>query len=220
MGKHDARETKVSKVYAPSRAAADAVAGAVSGAVARVVIGPLDVLKIRFQVQLEPISRAVLPGQQISKYTSIWQALLLILKEEGVPASSSTSNQQALQLAIHYPVIPHIQTHAQALALKDEFTRDTHEMRQMNSVQGLWRGTVPGILLTVPYTGVQFVMLQQCKQWANSRGMTSPKWKQSTSFVSGAIAGASATIASYPFDLLRTTLAAQGEPKAWPPLMP
>ena len=33
------------------------------------------------------------------------------------------------------------------------------------------------------------------------------------SFVSGAMAGAAATIASYPFDILRTTLAAQGEPK-------
>jgi len=34
-------------------------------------------------------------------------------------------------------------------------------------------------------------------------------------FVSGALAGAAGTIASYPFDLLRTTLAAQGEPKVY-----
>lgn len=33
------------------------------------------------------------------------------------------------------------------------------------------------------------------------------------SFVSGGVAGAAATLASYPFDLLRTVLAAQGEPK-------
>lgn len=36
-----------------------------------------------------------------------------------------------------------------------------------------------------------------------------------TSFVSGAIAGTAGTIASYPLDLLRTTLAAQGEPKVY-----
>jgi hypothetical protein len=36
------------------------------------------------------------------------------------------------------------------------------------------------------------------------------------SFASGALAGAAATAASYPFDLLRTTLAAQGEPKVSP----
>lgn len=33
------------------------------------------------------------------------------------------------------------------------------------------------------------------------------------SLFSGAVAGAAGTVASYPFDLLRTTLAAQGEPK-------
>jgi solute carrier family 25 thiamine pyrophosphate transporter 19 len=32
------------------------------------------------------------------------------------------------------------------------------------------------------------------------------------SFVCGAAAGAAGTVASYPFDLLRTTLAAQGKP--------
>ena len=32
------------------------------------------------------------------------------------------------------------------------------------------------------------------------------------SFLSGAVAGAAGTVASYPFDLLRTTLAAQGKP--------
>lgn len=80
-------------------------------------------------------------------------------------------------------------------------------------LQGLWRGTVPGILLTVPYTGVQFVMLQQCKQLAKRQGLTGPKESRLVSFGSGAIAGSAATLASYPFDLLRTTLAAQGEPK-------
>lgn len=33
------------------------------------------------------------------------------------------------------------------------------------------------------------------------------------SYVSGALAGCAATIGSYPFDLLRTILASQGEPK-------
>lgn len=33
------------------------------------------------------------------------------------------------------------------------------------------------------------------------------------SYVSGAVAGCAATVGSYPFDLLRTILASQGEPK-------
>ncbi len=81
--------------------------------------------------------------------------------------------------------------------------------------QGLWRGTVPGQLLTIPYTAVQFVALQQCRELAAQLGLTSnPSLSPLVSFGSGAMAGAAATVASYPFDLLRTTLAAQGEPKA------
>lgn len=33
------------------------------------------------------------------------------------------------------------------------------------------------------------------------------------SYVSGAVAGCAATVGSYPFDLIRTILASQGEPK-------
>ena len=40
-----------------------------------------------------------------------------------------------------------------------------------------------------------------------------PQHAPLVSFFSGAVAGAAATLASYPFDLLRTTLAAQGEPQ-------
>lgn len=96
MREHDEhRNRKLPTVLAPSRAAADAISGAISGALARIVIGPLDVLKIRFQVQLEPISQKALPGQQVSKYTSVLQALLLILKEEGVPVCPSIASSYA-----------------------------------------------------------------------------------------------------------------------------
>ncbi|KAI3429728.1 hypothetical protein D9Q98_010043 [Chlorella vulgaris] len=139
-----------------------AAAGALAGVVARFVVGPLDVLKIRFQVQLEPIGLGGLP----SKYTSMRQALVTIVKEEGV--------------------------------------------------KGLWRGTVPGQLLTVPYTAVQFVALQQCRHLAQQYGVhDKPRLQTAMPFLSGAVAGAAATIASYPFDLLRTTLAAQGEPAVY-----
>ncbi|KAG2497711.1 hypothetical protein HYH03_004448 [Edaphochlamys debaryana] len=149
----------------------DASAGAIAGAIARFLTGPLDVVKIRFQVQLEPIAgaqaQAQREGLRRSKYTGFGQALTTIVREEGI--------------------------------------------------QGLWRGTVPGLLLTVPYTAVQFVALQQVRQTAAAWGLTAnPGLSPVVSLASGALAGAAATLASYPFDLLRTTLAAQGEPKVYP----
>ena len=53
-------------------------------AACRFVIGPLDVLKIRFQVQIEPIVRAQTGQQTLSKYTGISQAFRLIVQEEGI----------------------------------------------------------------------------------------------------------------------------------------
>ncbi|XP_033745376.1 mitochondrial thiamine pyrophosphate carrier-like [Pecten maximus] len=58
-----------------------ASAGALSGAVSRVVFQPLDVLKVRFQLQIEPIQR-----RDSSKYWGMYQATRTIIKEEGVRA--------------------------------------------------------------------------------------------------------------------------------------
>ncbi|KAJ8713314.1 hypothetical protein PYW07_013684 [Mythimna separata] len=54
-----------------------AIAGGLAGAVTRAVAQPLDVLKIRFQLQLEPIENG-------SKYSSLLQAVASIVKEEGL----------------------------------------------------------------------------------------------------------------------------------------
>lgn len=53
--------------------------GSLSGMSTRLLVQPLDVLKIRFQLQIEPTSKRITAG----KYSGIWQALKLIYKEEG-----------------------------------------------------------------------------------------------------------------------------------------
>lgn len=58
-----------------------AFAGAASGFITRALCQPLDVLKIRFQLQVEPISKAA-----SSKYHSIPQAVVTIAKEERINA--------------------------------------------------------------------------------------------------------------------------------------
>lgn len=79
-------------------------------------------------------------------------------------------------------------------------------------MQGLWRGTIPGQLLCVPYTAAQFLVLQQARAAAARLGL---ERTPGVAFATGALAGAAGTVASYPFDLLRTTLAAQGTPRVY-----
>ncbi|CAH2044683.1 unnamed protein product [Thlaspi arvense] len=153
------------------RALIDASAGAISGAVSRTVTSPLDVIKIRFQVQLEPttswsVVRGNLTGA--SKYTGMVQATKDIFREEGF--------------------------------------------------RGFWRGNVPALLMVMPYTSIQFTVLHKLKSFASGSTKTEDHIHLSPylSFVSGALAGCAATLGSYPFDLLRTILASQGEPKVYP----
>ncbi|XP_042417569.1 mitochondrial thiamine diphosphate carrier 2-like isoform X2 [Zingiber officinale] len=145
-------------------------AGAISGAISRMVTSPLDVIKIRFQVQMEPTSswdflRRDLYGP--SKYTGILQASKDIFREEGF--------------------------------------------------LGFWRGNVPALMLYMPYTAIQFTVLHYSKTLAAGSSKKEDHLQLSPylSYFSGAFAGCAATIGSYPFDLLRTVLASQGEPKVW-----
>ncbi|XP_014505519.1 mitochondrial thiamine diphosphate carrier 2 [Vigna radiata var. radiata] len=157
------------------RALIDSSAGAISGGISRTVTSPLDVIKIRFQVQLEPTSSWALLRKDLaaaasapSKYTGMFQATKDILKEEGV--------------------------------------------------QGFWRGNVPALLMVMPYTAIQFTVLHKLKTFVSGSSKTENHINLSPylSYVSGALAGCAATVGSYPFDLLRTILASQGEPKVYP----
>ncbi|KAI1884071.1 hypothetical protein AGOR_G00222610 [Albula goreensis] len=68
-----------SRALSPEEAA---LAGSVAGMVTRALISPLDVIKIRFQLQIERVSSRRPEG----KYWGLWQASRCILAEEGLPA--------------------------------------------------------------------------------------------------------------------------------------
>ncbi|XP_044484278.1 mitochondrial thiamine diphosphate carrier 2-like isoform X1 [Mangifera indica] len=153
------------------RALIDSTAGAVAGAISRTVTSPLDVIKIRFQVQLEPTTSWALLSENMyaaSKYTGMLQATKDIFREEGLP--------------------------------------------------GFWRGNVPALLMVMPYTAIQFTVLHKLKTLAagSSKAENHINLSPYLSYLSGALAGCAATIGSYPFDLVRTILASQGEPKVYP----
>ncbi|MBA0738025.1 hypothetical protein Gogos_011440 [Gossypium gossypioides] len=153
------------------RALLDATAGAIAGGISRTVTSPLDVIKIRFQVQLEPTASWALIRRDLSgssKYSGMFQATKEIFREEGLP--------------------------------------------------GFWRGNVPALLMVMPYTAIQFAVLHKLKTFVSGSSKTADHINLSPylSYISGALAGCAATVGSYPFDLLRTILASQGEPKIYP----
>jgi len=134
-------------------------AGATAGVVTRFLCQPLDVLKIRFQLQVEPISRS----SPISKYKGVVQAAGTILKEEGLV--------------------------------------------------GLWRGHTPGQLLSIMYGVSQFWTFEKLTHLAEENLVSGRHIY--VHFVCGSLAGAAATLSSFPFDVLRTRFVAQGGNKAY-----
>jgi solute carrier family 25 (mitochondrial thiamine pyrophosphate transporter), member 19 len=87
--------TPSSENTSSNRVLIDAGSGALAGCISRFVVGPLDVIKIRFQVQLEPIrAHPDAPAAKYfmqSKYTSFRQAFVTIVKEEGIRVPISRS---------------------------------------------------------------------------------------------------------------------------------
>nr|XP_012221896.1 PREDICTED: mitochondrial thiamine pyrophosphate carrier [Linepithema humile] len=130
-----------------------AIAGAASGFITRFLCQPLDVIKIRFQLQVEPISKC-----HGSKYKSLPQAFLLILREEGIFA--------------------------------------------------LWKGHVPAQLLSIVYGMAQFYSYNVFMKTIQDISKIEER-NHFIHFIAGAGAGSVATIASFPFDTVRTRLVAQ-----------
>ncbi|KAL1794770.1 hypothetical protein ACET3X_006586 [Alternaria dauci] len=125
------------------------VAGAVAGLVSRFVIAPLDVIKIRLQLQIHSLSDPLsVQHVQGPVYKGTLGTLKQILREEGVT--------------------------------------------------GLWKGNIPAELMYLTYGSAQF-----------------SAYNSVTNFISGASAGAAATTATYPLDLLRTRFAAQGKDRVY-----
>ena len=135
----------------------ESACGAVAGGVARVLVSPLDVAKIRLQAQRESL--------RTGKYRGTVHVMVTVAREEGAA--------------------------------------------------GLFRGTVPALLFWIPYTGIQFAALGAFERGAEACGAAAAVHPTALAFAGGAVAGVAATVASYPFDLMRTTMAAQGTPPVY-----
>lgn len=142
------------------------VAGAVAGLVSRFVIAPLDVIKIRLQLQIhslsDPLSYRGLDGPV---YKGTLGTLKQILRKEG-------------------------------------FT-------------GLWKGNIPAELMYLTYGSAQFSAYTYISHLLDAIPPPYALSNSASNFISGAAAGAAATTATYPLDLLRTRFAAQGTERVY-----
>jgi len=129
------------------------VAGAVSGAVTRLVCQPLDVAKIRLQLQVEV--------GMLKKYNNLVHFILTMPKEEGMTA--------------------------------------------------LWKGHVPAQCLSVTYGLASFAIFESLTvSLGKSRLVTDhPEYRTGVTFLCGGLGGCAGTVASFPFDVLRTRFVAQ-----------
>ncbi|KAI8328082.1 mitochondrial carrier domain-containing protein [Choanephora cucurbitarum] len=147
-----------------------ALCGGFAGLTTRLAISPLDVVKIRLQVQPEPYTINRLLSNKTSpaniKYSGIVQAFRTIIAEEGI--------------------------------------------------KGLFKGNVAAEWLYVTYGASQFYAYYFLDRFMKKQDTLPPTFKP---FVSGMLAGSFATATTYPFDLLRTRFAIQGETKVYNSIM-
>eukprot|EP00753_Platysulcus_tardus_P010357 PLAT2598.2.p1 GENE.PLAT2598.2~~PLAT2598.2.p1 ORF type:complete len:330 (+),score=69.23 PLAT2598.2:27-1016(+) len=163
-GAHPAAQLRLppaqEEVGVVAKVGGDALAGAAAGALSRLCLGPLDVLKIRLQLQREPLSDAR------AHYHGLRHALRTIVREEGIRA--------------------------------------------------LWGGSTAGIALWGLYSSLQFACYRALLRLAADDGSDGAADEQMGSMpllLAGGGAAVLATAGSYPMDLFRTLMAAQGHPR-------
>ncbi len=162
MTSNDAKKEETKKESAKKGSFETIICGGVAGLVSRFCIAPLDVVKIRLQLQTHSTKVPAIKGDRL--YNGIYHGLTTIIKQEGIT--------------------------------------------------GLWKGNVAAELLYVTYGASQFLAYREATRLCDS---SLPKYipKEVHSFIAGAVAGSVATTLTYPFDLLRTRFAAQGQTKVY-----
>jgi len=80
---------------------------------------------------------------------------------------------------------------------------------------GLWKGNVPAEMMYICYSAVQFTTYRSVTLLLHRTFGEGRLPHSAESFIAGATAGATATMATYPLDLLRTRFAAQGNDRVY-----
>uniref|UniRef100_A0A8D0FF60 Solute carrier family 25 member 19 n=1 Tax=Strix occidentalis caurina TaxID=311401 RepID=A0A8D0FF60_STROC len=173
-----------------------AAAGSASGLVTRVLVSPLDVIKIRFQLQIEQLSSR----NPAAKYHGILQAVQRIFQEEGLVAFWK-GHVPAQFLSVGYGAVQIYRNLRHAVVT----------MYQAEGPRTFYRGLTPTIVAIFPYAGLQFSfynILQQFSEWViPAEGKKGGNVKN---LVCGSCAGIISKTLTYPFDVFKKRLQVGG----------
>lgn len=175
------------------------IAGATAGAGARFLTAPLDLIKIRRQLNVPPASAtaaaAATPAVSSLKFpspTGLFKSLKHIVQTEGGLPSLFRGNLAATYLWIGYAAV--------------QFSLYARTSEMLASY-----GTVPPPMVppttTTTTTPIYLSKPGELARWTMYNIGTNPT---AVAFCSGAAAGTAATLATYPFDICRTAFAMRG----------
>ncbi|KAI8821788.1 mitochondrial thiamine pyrophosphate carrier 1 [Fimicolochytrium jonesii] len=199
----------------------NALCGATAGVVSRFVIAPLDVIKIRFQLQ----TGALTPLKEIAKNTlshipSARTAIVESIHAGGAP-STATAAASAPMSSTTTQATTTTEAPKKYRGVVQSFSRIVRE----EGYRGLWKGNLSAEYLYLTYGAVQFYTYNRAVTFINEHKAKSAQQRHDSGLpaqlssllqhlpaemVAGALAGCAATVSTYPFDLLRTRFAVQG----------
>lgn len=215
-----------------------AVAGAAAGAGSRLFTAPLDLLRIRRQLQLDHPPATSISAAAFTD--AIKSAGNKPVGAKAIDAARASAAAAAAESARH-PIL-------ERFPLLSSLAKIA---REEGGVRSLFRGNVAATYLWITYAAVQFSLYSRTSDFISSFAVPSPpppiptapnrapgpsdnngggigdvtfplpapirhamsgiaSSKTSVAFVAGATAGLAATLTTYPFDLCRTTFAAKG----------
>ncbi|KAF9156657.1 mitochondrial thiamine pyrophosphate transporter [Linnemannia schmuckeri] len=191
--------------------------GASAGVVSRFVIAPLDVVKIRLQMQTQRkdlstllkrkggssgIESVASAASRQPRYKGMFSGMALIVREEGIRGLWK-GNMAAEYLYLTYSGIQFLVYQQTKVFLKKSADMSAQKAVAVKSIgsssTSTTAGTVTGTVVAAPLSAFSTVAGSSAVQ----------------SFVAGANAGIVATACTYPFDLLRTRFAIQRDVKVY-----
>ncbi|GET02232.1 mitochondrial thiamine pyrophosphate carrier 1 [Rhizophagus clarus] len=205
------------------------ICGAVAGLVSRFVASPLDVIKIRLQLQpgrpINPLSSShqkVHNSGTLRKYNGMSHAIKLIIREEGIRGlwNDAKSFQTGAVCGTTATIVTYpfdlLRTRFAAQGEKRIYKGLRHAVKQIyaqEGYRGFYRGVTASVVQIIPYMGLMFgsyELLKKLFRKLEDKHIWFHNLRATEDLLSGAIAGIVSKAGVFPLDLVRKRLQVQG----------